>query len=73
MFEKYEGDYSYMAEFRRLIKERDIEVSHPYLFDLSHIFDNIYDVYMDTCHVYENGNQIIASEIYKRISNEIDI
>lgn len=34
-----------------------------YMYDLSHIFDNTSDVYMDMFHVWEKGNRIIAKEI----------
>lgn len=72
-FEQSEGTHSYMAGFRKMMKECSVEESHPYLHDLSHIFDNHYDVYfhLDDCHVYEKGNRIIADEIYKCISDEI--
>lgn len=42
-----------------------------YIHDLSHIFDNVSDVYKDYCHVWEKGNQIIASEITKTILPEL--
>ncbi len=38
-----------------------------YMYDLSSIFDEEEDVYMDICHVWEKGNRIIASEIKKII------
>lgn len=38
-----------------------------YMYDLSHIFDDEDDVYMDVCHVWEKGNRIIAREIKKVI------
>lgn len=38
-----------------------------YIKDFSDIFDDIPDVYMDTCHVTEAGNQIIANQIYQTI------
>ena len=41
--------------------------SHEYIYDLSHIFDKK-NVYMDFCHVFENGNKIIADEIYRVIN-----
>ncbi len=37
---------------------------HEYVFDLSYIFDEE-DVYIDCCHVFEEGNAIIADEIYR--------
>lgn len=43
-----------------------------YIHDLSHIFDKK-DVYMDLCHVWEDGNKIIAKEIKKIIQSELGI
>lgn len=68
--EKCEGDYCYMAGFRDLMKKYDIEASHPYIHDLSHIFDKVENVYFDVYHVYDKGNKIIAEEIYKYIAGE---
>jgi len=48
----------------------DIVGSHRYMLDMSSIFDGE-DVYMDNCHVYEKGNEIIAREIYKAIKDLI--
>lgn len=59
-------------KFRDYIWERNVLATHEYMYDLSHIFDDVSDVYEDSCHVYEKGNRIIASEIYKRISGEIN-
>lgn len=42
-----------------------------YIYDLSHIFDYESDVYMDHCHVWEKGNQIIAKAITKIILPEL--
>ncbi len=42
-----------------------------YMYDLSHIFDNEKEVYMDHCHVWEKGNEIIAREITKVILPEL--
>lgn len=52
----------------RLFRERgkNIEKDHPYIHDLSHIFDEK-DVYMDHCHVWESGNEIIADSIWEVI------
>lgn len=73
MHEKYEGEYSFMAGFRDAMQSNNIELSHPYIHDLSGIFDEVEDVYFDTCHVYEKGNEIIAREIYKHIVGEIAV
>ena len=52
-------------EFRNKIT--DVVKSHNYIYDLSSIFDDIHDVYMDICHVREDANEIIAMEILRRI------
>lgn len=57
-----------MQSFRKQGKE--IVKSHPYIYDLSHIFDEK-DVYMDYCHVWENGNEIVADSIWKVIEPEV--
>ncbi len=59
-------------KFRDYMQERNVVETHDYMYDLSHIFDEIDDIYVDSCHVCERGNRIIASEIYKRILDEID-
>lgn len=59
---------SQTREFRK--RATDICSRHDYIYDLSHIFDDK-DVYMDHCHVFENGNEIIADEIYKVIRNYV--
>lgn len=52
-------------EFRNKIG--DVVKTHDYIYDLSHIFDDVQDVYMDICHVRTGANEIIAEEILKRI------
>ncbi len=59
-----------MKEFRDRASE--ICKTHEYIHDLSHIFDEA-DVYMDHCHVFEDGNKIIAEEIYKVIKQDIGL
>jgi hypothetical protein len=51
-------------EFRN--QGRQMQNDFEYMYDLSGIFDDD-DVYMDICHVYENGNRIIAKNIYEII------
>lgn len=60
-----------MKFFREQCAARKIESHYDYIFDLSHIFDYTTDVYMDHCHVFEKGNDIIADEILKRIYSSI--
>lgn len=58
-----------MKLFRKQGKE--IEKTHPYIHDLSHIFDEK-DVYLDQCHVWESGNEIIADSIWKIIEPSVN-
>lgn len=55
-------------EFRN--RAREIEKSHSYIHDLTYIFDDE-DVYMDIVHVYEKGNEIIASRIWNVVKESI--
>ena len=57
-----------IVENMKLFREngKNIEKGHPYIHDLSHIFDEK-DVYMDHCHVWERGNEIIADSIWEVI------
>lgn len=42
---------------------------YDYIYDLSSIFDNKQGIYIDECHVWEEGNRIIAEEIWCKIKN----
>lgn len=58
--------------FRRQLEQ--LSCKQNYIYDLPHIFDGgrADDVYMDVCHVWENGNRVIAKEIEKVIRAELD-
>ena len=60
----------YAKEFRS--RAGEIVKSHGYIHDLTNIFDDE-DVYMDIVHVYEKGNEIIASSIWNVIKDEVEI
>lgn len=45
---------------------------YDWIYDLSDIFDGE-DVYYDTCHVNERGNEIIADRIMEKIKSRIEI
>ena len=51
---------------------RQMDNIPDYMYDLSYIFDNETDIYMDECHVWEKGNHIIAQEIKKIILPAIE-
>lgn len=61
--------YEWANEFRSRIKSN--EESCGYIHDLSHIFDKEDGIYMDDCHVYERGNEMIAASIYEVIKDSL--
>lgn len=67
----YEKELYSSESFRNEIRKSGIKENHPYIYDLSDIFDDHTDVYMDVCHVCEEGNEIIANAIYDVIRNQI--
>ena len=56
-----EADLSEARSFRDCY---EAEKKREYIIDLSGIFDDYEDIYMDYAHVNEKGNQIIAAQIY---------
>lgn len=58
-----------MKEFRKRAPE--ICKANDYIYDLSDILDN--EEYMDSLHVFENGNRIIADAIFKVINDVVKI
>jgi len=50
-------------EFIRYIRENHIVQTYDYIYDLTALFDDWFDVYMDIAHVNEKGNYIIAEAI----------
>lgn len=68
LFSKCSGDKMEQQAIAFRENAPEICLTHDYIYDLSHIFDND-DVYIDHCHVFEHGNEIIAQEIYKVIKN----
>lgn len=69
-YDTYGRNDSFLPECQSFIKkarEGKWKSSHPYICDLTDIFDNEDDVYLDQCHVRERGNKIIADAIYKHI------
>lgn len=67
----YEKDLYCQKSFRNEIDKSEIKGSHEYIYDLSDIFDELPDVYVDVCHVNEKGNKVIADSIYGVIKNQI--
>ena len=72
MFNAYYYDVDKIKTMR-LFRQRgnEIESTHPYIHDLSGIFDEM-DVYMDHCHVWEKGNEVIADSIWGVIKPEVE-
>ena len=55
--------------YRKITEQiKDSIQEYDYIVDLTKIFDNKQHVYMDDCHVFEFGNEIIATEILKNIN-----
>ncbi len=69
----YEEELYRSESFRNEIKKPGIKENHEYIYDLSALFDNQSDVYMDICHVRERGNEIIAETIYTVIKNDCSL
>ncbi|MCI9487799.1 MAG: hypothetical protein HFI64_12720 [Lachnospiraceae bacterium] len=61
-------DMNYIHEFYFHVKQR---VGEQKMTDLTHIFDGLEDVYIDICHVGEQGNQVIAQEIFNVIVTDL--
>lgn len=66
---RFNNCYEWANEFRNRI--RSIENSCGDIYDLSYIFDHEDGIYMDDCHVYEKGNEIIANAIYEVIKDKM--
>ena len=58
-------------ELAKDFRDRGQQIDGPWFCDLSSIFDNEENIYMDLCHVYEKGNQIIAARIFEEIRDEL--
>lgn len=65
-----EGERRWGASVRKDHKRIVSEIKkYKYLYDFSEIFDDQTEVFYDTTHVYEKGNQIIATNILNRIES----
>lgn len=53
------------------LKKRDIEEQYCFLHNLTGVFDEVHDVYIDECHVTEEGNNIIAKKIWEIVHMDI--
>ena len=48
------------------------EINYPYITDLSDIFnDTTEQIFVDMVHVFDNGNEIIAKQIFEIIKNDL--
>ena len=45
---------------------------YEWLHDFTHLFDEYDNVYIDKCHVNENGNKIIAQQVWKLLYRTLD-
>ena len=72
---EFENDISisdYLTTFYAVVNKN--RQSKNFIFDLTHIFNDSPDVYLDDCHVTDEGNRIVAKQVYDvletyRISN----
>ncbi len=61
--------YQKAEEFKKRI--RQIGEGYDYIYDLSDIFNHEKNIYIDECHVFEKGNQLIADSVFEVIGKEI--
>lgn len=68
----YHNSAEYSMRIRQWFEEAREEIKKlDYMTDLSFLFDEQKNIYMDFCHVYEKGNRQIADAILRKILNEI--
>lgn len=69
----YNSYFGVVEETKRFFYEKVWEKlpEYPYMHDLTDIFSGMTGIYYDICHVSEEGNEIIAKEIYKRIQDKL--
>lgn len=61
-----------VERFYQKARAFNVNGEYPYIYDLTNIFDETdEDIFMDYCHVFERGNEIIANEIYARICDMV--
>lgn len=63
--------YKWANIFREKVKA--VTTACDYIYDLSDIFDHETNVYMEDCHVYEKGNNIIADAVYRIICDKMQL
>jgi len=60
----YKGSFKYYKYVNKFIDENErYKVLKPHFIDMTNVFDNVPDVYIDFCHVSPNGSEIIADNI----------
>lgn len=65
--------YQSILQNAKLFAEKGMESGDTWFESLTDMFEKEDNVYMDYCHVYEKGNQIIAENIFQRIEEELQI
>lgn len=61
-------DFDCAEEFRNRMEH--IVKNEEGVYDLTTIFDEKTDIYIDECHVFEKGNEIIANQIFETMKME---
>lgn len=67
----YEEELYRLGSFRDKLQNSKMGKEYSFIYDLSSLFDEIHDIYMDICHVREKGNKVIADAIYEVVKDQI--
>ena len=51
----------------------EVKQEYPYMYDFTDIFQNEEDIFHDTCHVSEKGNEIIAGHVLELLSDDLSL
>ncbi|MBQ9359819.1 MAG: hypothetical protein IJT96_02145 [Lachnospiraceae bacterium] len=49
---------------------KKVRTEYPYMYDFTDIFEQEEDIFHDTCHVSEKGNEMIAGRVYELLSDQ---
>lgn len=58
-------------DFKKELKQNKSKAKHDYIYDFTDIFDDKPGIYIDSCHVREEGNEIIAERIFNIINSKL--
>lgn len=69
-FERDKGQRRLAVKFRKEVSE--LAKALPWMIDLLSLLDDCEEMFFDSAHVYEEGNRLIADEIYKYVADEVN-